>query len=155
MQRRPSGSDSEDGLVEAEAGPVASGSPEPESARESEESVAPSAQACQLVRLAVASAATGDRVAAEVAAGAGLAAAVPAAAVRPLTAELPWDSAVACPAWVEHSSPCAVLGYGPPFAGCARPVAARPAAAEPAVALPVVGLGPGLLPVAEGLAAGP
>lgn len=120
----------------------------------SEESVAPSVQVCRLVRLAVALAATGDRVAAGVVAGAGLAAAVPAAAVRPLTAELPWDSAVAYPAWVEHSSPCAVLGYGPPFAGCALPVAARPAAAEP-VALPVAGLGPGLLPVAEGLAAGP
>lgn len=155
MQRRPSGFDSEDGPVEAGAGPVASDLLEPELVRESGGSVAPSVQACRLVRLAAASAATGDRVAAGVAAGAGLAVAVPAAAVRPLTAELPWDSAVACPAWVEHSSPCVVLGYGPPFAGCARPVAARPAAAEPAAALPVVGPGPGLLPVAEGLAAGP
>lgn len=53
-----------------------------------------------------------------------------------------------------------MLGYGSPFAGCAllvaaRPAAAEPAAAEPAAALPVVGLGLGLLPAAEGLAAGP
>lgn len=98
MQRRPSDSDLEDGPVEAGAGPAASDSPEPESVRVSEESVAPSVQVCRLVRPAAASAATGDRVAAEVAAGAGLAAADPAAAVRPLTAELTWDSTVAYPA---------------------------------------------------------
>lgn len=98
MQRRPSGFDSEDGPVEAEVGLAASDSPELEWVRVSGESVVPSVQVYRLVRLAAASAATGDQVAAGVAAEAGLAAADLAAAVRPLMVEPPWDSVAACPA---------------------------------------------------------
>jgi cation transporter-like permease len=83
LQRRPFGFDSEDGPVGVGADPVASDSPEQELVRVSEESAAQSV-------------ATGDRIAAGVAAVAGRAAADPAAAVRPLTTELPWGSAVAC-----------------------------------------------------------
>jgi hypothetical protein len=96
LQRRPFGFDSEDGPVGVGADPVASDSPEQELVRVSEESAAQSVQVCRLVRLAAVWVATGDRIAAGVAAVAGRAAADPAAAVRPLTTELPWGSAVAC-----------------------------------------------------------
>lgn len=98
MQRRPSEFGSEGEPVEVEVDPAASGSPEPVSVRVSGESAVPSVQVYRLVRFAAASAATGDQVAAGVAAEVGLVAADPAAAARPLMAELPWGSAVACPA---------------------------------------------------------